>query len=649
MSGAGDLVALQSAAGAAAGESRRDFDVVVDSGPLDRLSMEVTDALRGGASLQADCWYRGHRRQTPFALSPFRGTTVVYRRPDYDRPTVLVSSAEKQVGLVMFVLDCSISMKVLHELEGKLVNRLEISKSALRQVVQELDESYHRVGLIAYGHSAGWSKDEVETWRTPEARRRQVPPAEDVEQLLTLGRLARREDDPGLDLRRDIPQLRELVPYGETPLYLAMAEGIDRLTAYDRDQELVVTRDLVVLTDGANSIFGKRVNARSWTKGTWTPEKIQQKLDQQRTDGKPVRVHIVGFTANPDFDHPEYPAQERQADEAMWRREREKWKSAAPERIAGEPILNASQPEQLVTALRSALERDRFFVQPKGAERPAESDFRKLGERFPVDDFHTPGSYVVTVVGRATPIATEIQLEGGERIEMELDRVANPPRLKFRRYTKGQKSAAVQQNVRGCYIAPHGSLPAPGGRILRVSVQNQNEIEFSPRPRQIWAEVRPVPDGKPVFYLQDRQFEADCPVPMLQFQLQDFRWTGAELRLWFTFDDRGSVAPDPADQASPGSYRWKQVTLIVDRSRPQSIVVSERHDEPSTDYPLRVSLPTPADVIRRSYSDDAHRVQHIFEFAAGTTPPPEADVLVAPNPKASELDWIAPDPIVFDW
>ena len=563
---------------------------------------------------------------------------------------MLVSSAENQVGLVTFVLDCSISMKVLHALEGKLVDRLEISKTALRQVVQELDESYHRVGLIAYGHSAGWSKDEVETWRTPDARRRQVPPAEDVEQLLALGRIARREDDPSLDLRRDIPQLRDLVPYGETPLYLALAEGIDQLAAYDRDQELVVTRDLVVLTDGANSIFGKRVNARPWTKGTWTPDKIRQKLDQQCADGKPVRLHIVGFTANPDFDHPEYPAQDRQADEAMWRREREKWQAAAPERIAGEPILNASQPEQLVTALRSALERDKFYVQPQGAPPPAAADLRNLGERFPVHEFAAPGPYVVTVVGRATPVTSEIRLEGGERIEMELDRVADPPRLRFRRYTKGQKSSGVQQDVSGCYIAPHGSLPAPGGRILRVSVQNQNEAQFSPRPRQIWAEVRPVPDGKPVFYLQDRQFEADCPVPMLQFQLQDFRWTGAELRLWFTFDDRGYVEPLPADAADPGQYRWQNVTLLVDRSRPQSIVVSERHDDPSsTDYPLRVTLQSPADVIRRSYSDDARRVQHVFEFAAGTSPPPEVRALVAPNPNASELDWIAPDPIVFEW
>ncbi len=611
------------------------------------FSLDVDQALEESPDAEvgfsAVCFFRGHRRQHPFAVSRYQGTTVVHNRPRYDAPSILVKSDQKQIGLVLFVLDCSGSMDYRHLAEGPLQTRLEIAKSSFRKVMQSLDRSYHRVGLIVYGHSARYDqsgKVQRRSWET-----RNVMPYENWELIWDFGDVLRSVDDER--------KLDRLQPYGQTPLYEAIHEGIRLLNNYRTraGQPIVATRDLVVLTDGGQ--YNPQV------KRLTTPRQV---IDLQKQGS--VRVHIVGFTSEPDFQHEDYRKRVGdayyQAQLRKWQEEKERWQANKGELqkidTDGE-IVEVASPERLADQLMDAVGRDQYFVQKSEDRRPDRSQWLYLGNEYRDPDFQGPASYVVEVVNSAgqTQAASTMRLEGGERIEVQLDRLASPPQLKHQRYVRDLKQNLVQENVRGYYIGPLATKQtAPEVFTIRISIQNQQPDQFSPRPSQIWAEVRPdTGEQKPIYYFQDVSFENDRPVPVIQLPLQDYVAKSAEVQLWFRFDPVDTTEDSlagPTDQ--PATFRYQNAELQVKPLDAHTVLVTEKHDAESEDFPLRLNLGRPAKVIRRMYNVEGGWVRHRFEFGDETQLAP-ADLVprVGPNPirADNEARWIAVDPIHLTW
>ncbi len=173
--------------------------------------------LRDAGMLQGVTFFRGHRLSNSFRVSTGPTAAMVFQHPDPPRTTIRVRGDQTRKSEIVFVLDCSGSMKAR--------NLFTKAKGVLREIVRRLDPDSYKIGLFAYGHRVGW----VEVGENPRRyekvpRDANVDPANDVERLLELSDIRRRDERLGVvvDIR---PQFNALVDnlksIGETPLYYA--------------------------------------------------------------------------------------------------------------------------------------------------------------------------------------------------------------------------------------------------------------------------------------------------------------------------------------------------------------------------------------------------------------------------------------------
>src|SRR4029453_3479184 len=96
-------------------------------------------SLRGGGL------YRGHVFSKDIRYLPDRGAIVKYTRPVYEDPKLIVRGAEDR-GAVMFIFDCSYSMKDSTNVPGVAGApatqrpRIELAKDALWETLKKLAE-----------------------------------------------------------------------------------------------------------------------------------------------------------------------------------------------------------------------------------------------------------------------------------------------------------------------------------------------------------------------------------------------------------------------------------------------------------------------------------------------------------------------------
>ncbi len=111
--------------------------------------------LKKADRLQAVALYRGHERSNDFYVSSATGLNIVYKRPDYPKPTVVVRGELRQTNRVMFILDCSESMRAIQVREGPGVTRLDVARDALLVILRRLIDKPYDVGVMVYGHRVG--------------------------------------------------------------------------------------------------------------------------------------------------------------------------------------------------------------------------------------------------------------------------------------------------------------------------------------------------------------------------------------------------------------------------------------------------------------------------------------------------------------
>jgi hypothetical protein len=188
---------------------------------------------------------------------------------------------------VMFILDCSSSMSakmtsgenVLRAATSGGETRLDVAREAVREALDKMSiDGDHRVGLMLFGHRLAWQQgvsepDLMEQTRYLEQTLgfdvlKDLVPGDDVEIVRHVGRFEPR------DLAPLEACLNVLEPWGEEPLYLALAKAVE---TFDRTGQS--ERRVIVITDGGHG--------QGMAKQPTTKDRVLEAIDR-----RPVPVHI---------------------------------------------------------------------------------------------------------------------------------------------------------------------------------------------------------------------------------------------------------------------------------------------------------------------------------------------------------------------
>ena len=216
-----------------------------------------------------------------------------------------------------------------------------------------------------------------------------------------------------------------------------------------------------------------------------------------------------------------------------------------------------------------------------------------------------PKKYDVRVVEIDSPErpSMPIELEGGEALELYLERAGNTPQLAYRYYDPDRKldlrsrdTAAVDErlNLLGRILPPAGAGIRDRGKYwvdsltpawqsqerlakFFISIQNYNLTKFSPRPAEAWVEITPInEDGEAegaIYRFCDLDFSPGRPVPVLECEARRFphdTCKKARTQVWFSMEQTRVDAVVTATVAD-----LKKREEIIDGVRISADVVKE--------------------------------------------------------------------------
>ena len=157
----------------------------------------------------------------------------------------------------------------------------------------------------------------------------------------------------------------------------------------------------------------------------------------------------------------------------------------------------ARDPSSLMQKLRDSLRLAKFYVYRSDEPPPSPTEFLDLNQTWAVQNV-TPGAeYVIQLAGLDSAVVERAPLEGGESLLLVFNRAAH--RLEHLRFDDELRASQAdlrdpQQPDRRFFVgADLPQRPAGDEVWFRLSIQNATAYRFSPRPRQIWAEIRPLP------------------------------------------------------------------------------------------------------------------------------------------------------------
>jgi hypothetical protein len=563
------------------------------------LLLEAASLRERGPLIHTIATLRGNEFPAPLLLRAPGGARVAYRRPNYGPPRVTVFGFDKKRASVVFVLDCSFSMKEPTRVERPdvtnqpQVSRMDVAKGALRSMLEQLAERGNaRVGVRLFGHRVGWSTIEENKLLRQTGYSDEIPttlrPYADVESILPLGRF------DSVVAGGVYEKLAAVQPWGETPLYLALTQAVADFTTED-DAE----RSIVVITDGRNNQFNP-------------PTEFQRTKDDVLAAARraQVPITIVGF---------EIPA----AEAATASRE---FEEIATE--TGGAYLPATGATAFVQALESLLRPGEFRVTASGGPVLERAE---LGTSVSLPRSTTPQEYVVGFES----LREQVELTGGEAAELvvrrDLNRLAVPAFL--RGNPRFERMVAEDGGPTLLQAGVHRTMRSQETVTFQVSLQHTDQ-HFVPRPAETWIEVTPqgTLDEESVvpFIFYDIPPEPGTSVPLLN--LPAYGWpagaTRAQVRIW---SKRGATLPthsvplaEVADRvpAEGAGYDVPGIAGVTYQARTaggagQALLVGlvERHDaaSPGIDA-MRVELSPPPDQAIHQFDPRNRVVLHAFTY-----------------------------------
>ncbi len=567
----------------------------------------VTEETKELVYLDAVALFRGQLTPRPFMVGgDVQGDVVAYDRPDPGPTTVRVKGKARQVTQLLLILDCSSSMTAKMQFENKEPTRFAVARDRINTIIKRLPPENYEIGLMLYGNRAGWSETSNEiVWRNPQDKG--LHPGADVQLVQPIKRMIYR-DSAGkvVDHREEIAEVLESAgPWGETPLYYALTLAID---AFDREKQSPCS--IIVVTDGIDEQSTDAPNPTHRVD-------VEQLLADPRYSG--TRIDIVEFGRS---------ATDKQQDA----KKRGDLKAIARNPNSGGDFHEAEDPSSLLQKLEASIERVKFYVAPELASSRAAGQAIDLGSSWTMQPNQKTQQYTIQLVGARQPVGEQIELQGGEALELEYDRPAQ--RLEHRRYEDALREAAENlvdplKSERRLFIATHKATRQGNQVTMFVSVQNQTAHRFSRRPRHAWCEVRPSMSNssahQPVYVFYDLSFVPNRPVPVLQLQVP--QWPAnvetATVQMWLHMDD-DVQANHVVDITSleTTTHRYPDLPEMSFRIEPRPgtndepyrIVVIEEH-QPNTDLVnVRLLAQPPADRIVHSFISAANQVRHVFVY-----------------------------------
>lgn len=600
------------------------------------------DTSPAAAQLDARLWYRGHVRTKLIPLpNPDSLQFVEYEalRPNYGPPTVEVRGTNAVRGAVVFVFDCSSSMRARD-------GRFEQAKRALGDILTELDRDSGpnlKVGLMTYGRRTpadGEPPIFYSFTKMPNDSTNLTDLGKAERERLGVGPFSQRYPHPDRDVEFCTPvatstaadAAKELAKFqfaqcrGCTPLYYSTQQALDR-GFEGLPRNLATVRQIVVLSDGVNMPYdssngiirptaGLRVNSGDRAA-------LESALKQHSSD---TQVSVVLFGAQPENN-----VQSAQLD--------------ALDDIAATHanfrIFPVADPAAIARTIRNAF--PKATLELRGPESSGLSQPMTFNQPLPVRDWPTDGMLRrepvrqvarLTPPGEIRPIDRELELIGGERVILQYD-----PR-------EGQSLFIGDELTRRKSAPLQTPRPADPRRLLfdaldperigltvskfNFRIRDEDETHrFAARPKHAWIEVKPMlPGGESserTFPCIDPLWKENINLPRLQMAVE--KWPdcpSARVKAWLRYSDplASATATIPRDRTSQllsaGNEKWQIEQTTGDGGTPRKITaIWEPTDgQPSLQKLLdrAVWLTPPPDSIRRQYALDGSSAIHEFIY-----------------------------------
>ena len=571
----------------------------IQSQPLPAQFPFVLDQFKTGQStkgLKAITLFRGHEFPANLGIDSINGVAFDYQPIPRSNSKISVSGNKLRTLSIVFILDCSNSMGQSLPLETQMQNasRLQIAKLAIQNMLDKLAlDNSHQVGVICLGHRVGWDLAQPTMLLKQKLYQGPIPndlrPYEDVEPILPLGRF---DSSFSQAVKNRLQSVRN---WGESPLYLAMIQGLKQFQNAEPDSD----KSLIVITDSMNYQFNPPETARK------TKDDVMMAWNRF-----PVPIYVVGL----GMDQDQANAQQEF--------------SALASQTGGKYV-NADTSLSLVESLESLRGLKQFRV----ADLQGNYQDSNFGQ---VVDVGIPQPDESTFDVSLPPATERISLNGGELIEMVPSR--DGQRLEVLPYLVGYPQFFPL--VRDDLVSPDTNLnigvhrPVRFGRMttFEFSVQHVQQL-FVPRPVEVWIEVTPLSTNNQTnatYRFYDTNYQPQTSVPVLKWTVNDWpeAATHAKIQAWFRWEQSpGTLAINLKQAISTGHMRDVKladlpgVTFQIDvkKGRSLQIMVIEQHDPKSEGLgTLKVSIRNSMTATRiRHQFDDLNRVAiHSFQISA---------------------------------
>jgi Mg-chelatase subunit ChlD len=601
--------------------------------------------------------FRGREFVEDFLPETIGGFRVAFEPPVYDRAQVTLRGYRSRRASIIFVLDCSYSMRqtIPGEQQDDPRARMEIAKSKLQEMLQQLGRQDDvRVGVYFFGHRRGWSRENPNEAITQDSyagadleQLESLHPGEDVEEVLPLGRFG------PLIAEQVIDKLETVVGWGQTPLYLALEQAQQAFAADDPDTD----KSIVVITDGRNYQFAPPNNPLGPLNTTGVDDVLEAWRQYQ------AKVHIVSLALQAE----NVAAVEREFEQLA-------------ERTGGNyvAVRNAST---LIRELRSLLGPARFRlenlegqqvgVRPDGTIGPAKLEDPLIIRPTPSE----PTDYIL----QHDQLSRRIEVSPGDALEL---RVAGNGQyieaIPFDDNGLAAEAGLVQgRNGPAAPLLVRAHRPIAdieqGAVRFQVSVQRK-DLDITSRPAEAWLEITPLSDDQatelePTYFFYDATFLANQPVPLLAWEASNWPFDQARyarLRFWCKpaptpVPDEGRIALRDI-LADPDAYATLRdlgslapgIRLRVEaRKTPGAfrVDVVELHQDPEPDMgALKIVVATdpnaPLQRVSRQFDREHGIAIHSFFFPASADGvfrrSDEAELLLIPGSLVKNGAWQLP-------
>jgi hypothetical protein len=562
-------------------------------------------------------------------------------------PTIEVRGRDSVRGAVLFVFDCSGSMKG---------GNFAAAQRELSQALEELSASAGqglRAGLMTYGHRTpvtGNEEDLLYKFRKRAGERDSLTSRGIAERNANPQGFADRYPHPDRDVEERVPlsggsaeavlaqvrALREKDCVGVTPLYYSIRQAMQTgFRDLPNNREL---RQVVVITDGVNMAYNTHYDRRenNYTAGEEagkpTMAEDRRELVAALASSRNLRVTVVLFGSRAtDFERDQYLS----------------LKKIETDHPGVFEVVTLSDATEIARSIREAL--PKTGIELAAATGNAPSQTLSLQQETPVARWENDGLLRdapdqrllrVSVAGEANQkLTVPLALVGGERVVVQYDTQGSQPALVLlgdERRERASQPAAVRSgqadpayDLRIAALDPHRKAGTLDMLFVRLRTE-QSRTQFTRRPKYAWAEVEPVaaPSAEPAIPVLDAAWEDHTEWPVLQIPVR--AWpnlaTQAKIRVWFRYSDpkellaqttlRRGVSTPPLESVGFNG-RWLVEESGGEAGQQRKISVTfEGTGSPSYASLLEhgLWLSPPADQIHRRLAKDGSRAVHEFQY-----------------------------------